>query len=75
MRRAQEMIDVGEGGLRQRAQSLARHLQRLFAEHALETQAVSDFPVRRIVLAEWKQRRVPIRRRRMGGDGGVHGGP
>ena len=38
MRRTQEMIDVGEGGFGERAQSFARHHQHLFAEHALDPQ-------------------------------------
>ena len=64
MRRAQQMIDVVERGLRQRAQGFARHHQHVFAHDALDAHAVGcDFPVRRIVLAERKQRRVLIRRR------------
>ena len=75
MRGAQQMIDVGEGGFRERAQSLARHHQHLFAEHALDAQPLGgDLAVGRQVLAERKQRRVLIGRQRMGGEGGVHPG-
>jgi len=75
MRRAQQMIDVGERRFGECAQSLARHHQHVLAQHALDAHAAGcDFPIGRIVLAERKQRRVLIRRRRMGGYRGVHGG-
>ena len=75
MRGAKEMIDVGEGGFGERAQSFARHHQHLFAEHALDPQPLGgDFAVGRRVLAERKQRRVLIGRQGMGGQGGVHWG-
>jgi hypothetical protein len=78
MRRAEQMIDVAERGLRERAQRLARHHHYVFAEDALDAHAevcaiLGDLAIGRVVLAERKQRRVFIRRRRMGADGGVHG--
>ena len=48
MRRTQEMIDVGEGGFRERTQRFARHHQHLFAEHALDAQPLGgDFAIGR----------------------------
>ena len=74
MRGAQQMIDVGEGGFRQRPQRLARHHQHFLAQHPLDAQPVGgDFAVGRRVLAEREQRGVLVRRRRVGGEGGVHG--
>ena len=73
MRRAEQMIDVGERRLRQRTKRLARHHQHLLAQHALDPHALGgDLAVRRRVLAKREQRRVLIRRRRMGGEGSVH---
>ena len=73
MRRAQQMIDVGERRLSQRAERLARHHQHVFAQHALDPHALGgDLAVGRLILAEREQRRVLIRRGRMGGEGGVH---
>ncbi len=74
MRRAKEMIDIGEGRFRERPHRLALHHQHLFAQDFFDAQAFGrDFSVRRRVLAERKQRGVLIRRRRMGGERGVHG--
>ena len=74
MCRPQKMIDIGERRLRQRPQRLARHHQNLFAHHALDPHALGgDFAVGRLILAERKQRRVLIGRRRVGSEGGVHG--
>jgi hypothetical protein len=68
MRRPQQMIDVGEGGFRERAQRLARHHQDLLAHDFLDADAVSgDLAVGRRVLAERKQRRVLVWRGRMCG--------
>jgi len=77
MRRAQQMIDVVERGLRQRAQGFARHHHDVFAHDSFDAHAQicavrCDFPVRRVVLADRKQRRVLIWRRRMSADGDVH---
>ena len=74
MRGAQQMIDVGERGLRQRAERLARHHQHLLAHDASRrARRRRDLAVGRRVLAERKQRRVLIGGRRVGGEGGVHG--
>ena len=81
MRGSQQMIDVGEGGLRQRAQRLARHHQHLLAHRALDADAQGaagrtingELAVGRFVLAERKQRGVLIGGRRVSGEGGVHG--
>ena len=73
MRRAQQMIDVDERGLRQRAHRLVRDDDDVLAHHFLDPHALAgDFPIRRGVLAERKQRRVLVGRDR-GGDGDVHG--
>ena len=75
MRGAQQMIDVGESGFRQRAQRLARHHQHLLAQDLFDAQTVGgDFAVGRGVLAEREERGVLVGGRWMGGEGGVHGG-
>ena len=73
MRGAQQMIDVGERGLRQRAERLARHDQHLLAHDALDAHAVGDFAVGRWVLAEGEERGVLVGGCWVGGEGGVHG--
>jgi hypothetical protein len=74
MRRTQEVVDVGERRLRQHPQRVARDDQNLFVQHALDAQPVGgEFSVRRLVLAEREQRRVPVGGRRVGGEGSVHG--
>ena len=74
VRGAKQMVDVGEGCFRQRPHRLARHHQQFLAQHPLEAQSVGgDFAVGRRVLAEREQRAVLVRRRRMGGEGCVHG--
>ena len=75
MRRAQQMIDVGEGGLGQRAQRLVRDHQHVLAHHLLDRDAADvELAIGRLVGAERKQRRVVVRGDGGGwGDGGVHG--
>ena len=46
----------------------------VLAHDTLDLHAVGDFPVRGLVLAQRKQRRVLIGRERVDGEGGVHGG-
>ncbi len=73
MRGAEQMIDVGERRLRQRAERVAGHHQYFFAQHELDPHALGgDLAVRRLILAKREQRRVLVGRRRMGGKGGVH---
>ena len=75
MRGAQQMRDIGKRRLGQRAQRLARHHQHVLAHDVLDAQAVGgDFAVGRGVLAEREERGVLVGRRRVGGEGGVHGG-
>ncbi len=79
MPRAQIVVDVAEGGLRQRPQRLARHHHHVAAEHLLDPHALArDLLVGRLVLAERKQRRVLVGRNGFllvgKGGGGVHGG-
>ena len=53
MRRAQKMIDVGEGGLRQRAQRLALDHQHVAAHDFFDAHAlVGELAVGRLVGAE-----------------------
>ena len=74
MRGAQQMIDVGEGLFCQCPHRLARHHQHFFAQDALDAHAFGrDLAVRRLILAERKQRRVLVGRNGMGGEGRVHG--
>ncbi len=77
MSRPQIMIDVAEGGFRQRAQSLARHHQHVLAHHILDAHALArDLAIRRGVRAQRKQRRVLVGRNggwRGHGGRGVHG--
>ena len=63
MRGAQKMIDVGEGGFRQRPERLARHHQYVLAHHLFDAHAVGrDLAVGGGVLAEREQRRVLVGR-------------
>ena len=74
MRGAQQVIDVGEGGLGQRAECFARDDQHVFAHDALDLHAVSDFAVGRRVLSKGEERGVLVGGRWVGGEGGVHRG-
>ena len=61
--RAQIVIDVAEGGLRQRPQRLARHHQHVLAKHLLDPHALGrDLLVGRGVRPQRKQRRVLVGR-------------
>ena len=75
VRRAQQVIDVGEGGLGQRAQGLAGYHQHVLAHHLLDRDAADiELAIGGLVGAERKQRRVVVRGDGGGCDGGVHGG-
>ena len=68
------MIDVGEGGLRERAQRLVLDHQHVAAQDLLHPHTlVGELAIGRLVGAEREQRRVVVGRQRIG-DGGVHGG-
>src|SRR5476649_2272694 len=68
VRRAQQMIDVGEGGLGQRAQSLMADHQHVLAHHLLKRDAADlELAIGRLVGAEREQRCVVVGRRG-GGD-------
>ena len=74
MRRAQQMIDVGERGLRERAHRLMRDDQHFTAEDGFDAHALGgELAIGGGVLAEREQRRVAVGRERMGREGGVHG--
>jgi len=69
-----EMIDVGEGRFRQRAHRVTRHDENLLAHDALDLHALrGDFSVGRSIRAQREERRVLVGRRRVGGEGRVHG--
>ncbi len=73
MRRAQQVIDVGERGLRERPHRLMRDDQHLPPEDGLDAHAVrGELAVGGGVLAEREQRGVAVGRERMGREGGVH---
>ena len=59
MRRAKEMIDVGEGGFRQRPHRLARHHQHVFAEHALDAYAQGGASRSSIAILRYGVRSLP----------------
>ena len=69
------MIDVGEGGLGQRAQRLVRDHQHVLAHHLLDRDAADiELAVRRFIGAERKERGVVVGRDGGGwGKGRVHG--
>ena len=77
VRRAQQMIDVGEGGLGERAQRLVADHQHVLAHHLFDAHAADvELAVGRLVRPERKQRRVVVRGDGGGwGEGGVHGEP
>ena len=59
--------------LGEHAQRLARHDQHLFAQRTFDAQPVGgELTIGRLVLPEGEQRRVPVGRRRVGGERGVH---
>ena len=67
VRGAQQMIDVDESGLGQRAQRLRRDHQHVLAHDLLDLDAAGlDLAIRRGVLAQRKQGRVVV-----GRDGGM----
>ena len=69
VRRAQQMIDVGEGGLGERAQRLVADHQHVFAHDLLDADAADvELAVGRLVGPEREQGRVVVR-----GDGGGWG--
>ncbi len=75
VRRPQQMIDVGEGGLGQRAQRLGRDHQHVAAHDFFHAHAGgAELSVRRLVRPEREERGVGVGRRDRGCDGGVHGG-
>src|SRR5262249_60054931 len=72
MRRPQQMIDIREGGLAERAQCLALDYQHVPAHDFLDSDAANvEFPVWCPVRTEWEQRRMFVGRNDIGG--GVHG--
>src|SRR5262249_58539831 len=72
MRRPQQMIDIREGGLAERAQCLALDYQHVLAHDFLDSDAANvEFPVWCPVRTEWEQRRMFVGRNDIGG--GVHG--
>jgi len=74
MRRAQQVVDVGKGRLRQRPHRLVAHHHHLAAHDGLDPHALErDLAIRRLVGAERKQRRMAVGGQR-GCHGGVHGG-
>ncbi len=74
MRGPQQMIDVDEGGLGERAQRLARHDQHVVAHDFFDAHAVGgELAVGRVVRAEREQRACACRGDGGRGDGGVHG--
>jgi hypothetical protein len=73
--RPQQVIDVGEGCLGQRAHRLALNHQHVLAHDLLDLDAADlELAVGRLVGPEREQRRVMVGGQG-GGDGGVHGGP
>ena len=77
MRGPQQMIDVDERRLGERAQRLALDHQHVAAHDLLDPHAALaapiDLAVGRGVLAEREQRRVLVGRDGVGREGGVHG--
>src|SRR5262249_61615730 len=68
MRRPQQMIDIREGGLAERAQCLALDYQHVLAHDFLDSGAANvEFPVWCPVRTEWEQRRMFVGRNDIGG--------
>ena len=73
MRRAQQVVDVGERGLAERAQCLALDHQHILPHHFLDLGAADlELAIRGLVRAKRKQRRMVIGWRGGGRNGGVH---
>ncbi len=76
VRRAQQMIDVGERGLAERAQRLVADHQHVLAHHLLDLHAADiELAIGRLVGAERKQRRVMVGGRGSGVRGAFMGAP